>query len=265
MNYILIDGSYFIFYRYHALIMWWKKAKTDQDLGKPSENTEFIEKFRTTFIDKIREIKKKLKLKDAKILIGRDCSRCNIWRNEFTNDYKENRKNENDVGYFFKLVYNEEDNLFLKAEVDNIIYLDKLEADDSIALTTKYILKKYHDSNVTIITSDTDYFQLIQDRVSLINLKFKPVNNEKNSYGNPDKDLFMKVLLGDKSDNIPSIFDRCGKKTAEKYYYNRDEFNKRLESENKTQLYNNNLRLISFNSIPQDLSIKLNELLDSII
>ncbi len=265
MNYILIDGSYFIFYRYHALIMWWKKAKSDQELGKPSENKEFVEKFKSTFIDKIKEMKRKLKIKEAKIMIGRDCSRCNIWRNEFTNSYKGTRINDNDVGFFFKLVYNEAENLFIKAGVDNIIYLDNLEADDSIALTTKYILNKYDDSNVIIITSDTDYFQLISERVSLINLKYKPVNNEKNSYGNPDKDLFMKVVLGDKSDNIPSLFDRCGKKTAEKYYDNKDEFNKRLENENKTELYNNNLRLISFNLIPQELSMKLNKILDSII
>ena len=28
-NYILIDGSYFVFYRYYALLNWWKLAKKE--------------------------------------------------------------------------------------------------------------------------------------------------------------------------------------------------------------------------------------------
>ena len=35
---------------------------------------------------------------------------------------------------------------------------------------------------------------------------------------NPDKDLFVKIVIGDKSDNINGIFKRCGTKTACKYY-----------------------------------------------
>lgn len=30
------------------------------------------------------------------------------------------------------------------------------------------------------------------------------------SEGDPDKDLFIKIILGDKSDNIPSVFTRVG-------------------------------------------------------
>ena len=52
---ILIDLSYFIFYRYYALIGWWKLAKPDDDLGNPIENEVFVEKFKKTFIDKIND------------------------------------------------------------------------------------------------------------------------------------------------------------------------------------------------------------------
>ena len=45
-NFILIDGSYFIFYRYYALHAWWKLAKPDSDLSIPIENEEFVEKYR---------------------------------------------------------------------------------------------------------------------------------------------------------------------------------------------------------------------------
>ena len=38
-NIILIDLSYFIFYRYYALVQWWKLAKPDNELGNPIENS----------------------------------------------------------------------------------------------------------------------------------------------------------------------------------------------------------------------------------
>ena len=52
---ILLDLSYFIFYRYFALHAWWKLAKPDDDLGKPIENNDFREKFIKTFKEKIKE------------------------------------------------------------------------------------------------------------------------------------------------------------------------------------------------------------------
>ena len=59
-NYILIDTSYFIFYRYYALINWWKMAKKDEpQLLDPFLSEEFVQKFRKTFIDKLYEIPKK--------------------------------------------------------------------------------------------------------------------------------------------------------------------------------------------------------------
>ena len=43
-NFVLIDGSYFIFFRYYALVKWWKISKKE-----PQENfqecLEFIEKY----------------------------------------------------------------------------------------------------------------------------------------------------------------------------------------------------------------------------
>ena len=62
MNYILIDTSYLIFYRYFALIQWWKVAKPEQELGNPAENQEFRDKFKKIMIESVETIKKNLKL-----------------------------------------------------------------------------------------------------------------------------------------------------------------------------------------------------------
>ena len=54
-NFLLIDGSYFVFFRYYALLNWFKLAKKEQIIDKehpPYENIEFVEKFKKTFVSK---------------------------------------------------------------------------------------------------------------------------------------------------------------------------------------------------------------------
>ena len=71
-NFILIDGSYFCFFRYYAMIQWWGLAKRDDPLGIPIKNSEFVDKFKKTFIDKVNDIKIKLKIKKLKVLWKKD-------------------------------------------------------------------------------------------------------------------------------------------------------------------------------------------------
>ena len=122
-SFLLIDGSYFIFYRYYALINWFKLARKEQILNKenpPIENMEFLEKFKKTFNDKMIEIKKKLKIENPIIIVGRDCPRATIWRMKYLSSYKGNREYSDFLGGpFFKLVYEEE--LFIKGGANKIL------------------------------------------------------------------------------------------------------------------------------------------------
>lgn len=251
-NYILIDGSYFIFYRVFALQIWWKNAKPDEELINPFENKEFLEKYTSTFLSKIQELKVKLKMKDATCIVGVDCRQQQIWRKTFYPEYKAGRnevKNkEANIGKFIEFTYKEK--LFEKAGVKHIVQLNHLEADDCLALTAKYLYHKYTDANITIITSDHDYIQLANDRIHLINLKYASLLDSKKYSGSPERDLFYKIVLGDKSDNIGPLFAKCGPKTVEKYYDNNLLFLERLEAENKNKLYERNKRLVDFNEIP---------------
>ena len=62
--------------------------------------------------------------------------------------------------------------------------------------------------------------------------------------------LISKILLGDTSDNIPSIFKKCGPKTALKCFQDSIYFEERLKKENALEKYNLNKLLIDFNNIP---------------
>ncbi len=245
-NYIFIDGSYFVFYRFHALLAWWRLKHKDVPINNPIDNPDFVEKFKKLFVEKIELFPHLLSIKDPVIIIGKDCPRSDIWRNEHLNSYKGNRAKNNVIKPFFKMAY---DGLFQQVS-SKILYHKNLEADDCIALATKHYLKN-KENKITIITSDTDYLQLVGDRVEIYNAKIKPVRTVKNSTMNADMDLFVKIIMGDKSDNIPPVFpQKRGKAKAKKYYNEPEFFKEELKIYNVEDVYKRNKLLIDFSEIP---------------
>jgi 5'-3' exonuclease len=293
-TFIFIDGSYFIFYRFYSVMNWWKLANPGPTVygelsNPPPTPTEFeitddfIEKYTKTFIEKVQEIPMKIHLLESNmdvkskkkiqtqnetkpiIYVGRDCKRENIWRNKHIDAYKSTRNNKNadSVGKFFAITYNEE--LFLKGGAQHIVEYPQLEADDCIALSVKHLLNKHENCKIYIITSDKDYLQLVEPRVKIYNMTYKNIAEEKSSFGDPKKDLFCKIVMGDSSDNISSVFKKCGPKTALKCYNEPEYFNNKLKKENAYEKYELNRLLVDFNSIPVNLQEEFIEKYGSVL
>ena len=243
MIYLLIDLSYFIFYLYYSKKKYLQCQK--METNNLINNDYFISLF-SNFEKKLEEIKKKLKLKnDIKIIFAKDCKRKNIWRNEIFADYKQSRKINNEVGEFFIYTYNNIIKNF------NYIDVDKCEADDIIGILTK---KLYQNNKIYIITDDLDYLQLLYNNVEIYNLKYKNLKDKSIGY---EKDLLKKIILGDKSDNIPSIHKKLGEKTAEKYLNNKNELDKKLENSDIKKQFELNTKLIDMNYIPEEYINKI--------
>ena len=103
------------------------------------------------------------------------------------------------------------------------------------------------------MANDLDYMQILDDNIHLYNLKNKNLRNK--SIGSSKQDLIIKIIMGDKSDNISACFPRCGKKRALYYSTRLDEmFNKYPDSESK---YIKNKHLIDFDEIPKELKYKI--------
>ena len=255
-TFIFIDGSYYNFYRFFALLQWWKNVHPDEPLEEPFENEIFVEKFKKTHVDNLRYMSKKLQI--AKnvtpiMIVGRDCKRENIWRNELFSKYKSNRQQEGfKGGPFFKMAY--DNDLFIKGGAKAILKHPKLEADDCIALSVKLLVNRYPLCHIYIITSDMDYLQLNAPNVDLYNLAYKNIALKKSSTGNPKTDLEIKIIMGDKSDNIPSVFPKCGPKTALKCIEDPEFFKKKMDNNPEYyKQYELNKKLVDFNNIPQNL------------
>ena len=258
-TFIFIDGSYYNFYRYYALMQWWKNAYPEEPLEDPYQNEKFVEKFKKTHVENLKQIPKKLKLnKDINpiLIVGKDCKRQSIWRNEIFPNYKATRANGQEDGFmggpFFKMAY--EDELFQKGGAKAILKHPRLEADDCIAISVKYLTTKYQECTIYIITSDRDYLQLNSHNVFLYNLAFKNIAENKSSTGNPQTDLEIKIIMGDTSDNIPSVFPKCGPKTAQKCVEDSAFFKKKMDDKPEYYAqYELNKKLVSFEHIPEDL------------
>ena len=257
-TFIFVDGSYYCFYRYFALLQWWKNAYPDEPLDDPYQNEKFVEKFRKTFVDNLEQIPKKLKIHKEPmkpiLIVGKDCKRDQIWRNDIFKDYKANRNNGPEDGFmggpFFKMAYEEE--LFQKGGAKAILKHPRLEADDCIAISVKYLLNKYPLCKIYIITSDRDYLQLNANNVDLYSLTYKNLADGKTSTGNAADDLKIKIIMGDTSDNIPSVFPKCGIKTAQKCIEDEEFFKKKMANNPVYyDQYKLNEQLVSFDKIPE--------------
>jgi len=232
---VLVDGSYFCFYRYHALVNWWRLAKSGEThIGNP----EFMEKFKKICSEHIQKNILK-KTGGTSLLFAKDCKREEIWRNAHIPDYKAGRKPPaEDMSPFFAAVYE-----ICAASGIRILSHAGLEADDCIAIFAKHALSE--GDSVTIVTSDRDYFQLPSE-IAIFNMAFKNIGCGRD----PAFELFSKIVLGDKSDNIKGIFRKCGPKTVEKYFKDRLLFEEQIKRENCECLFALNTLLVDFNSIP---------------
>lgn len=236
-TYLFIDLSYFIFYLYYAKKKYLQCQKLETvDLI----NNEYFMSLFNNFDKKLEEIKKKLKLKDdIEIIFAKDCKRNDIWRNELFPEYKKSRKVNNEIGEFFIHTYK---NIIHKY---NYISIDKCEADDIIGVLTKEL---YKDNKIYIITGDMDYLQLLyNENIQIYDLKYKSFREKSIGYKD---DLLKKIILGDISDNIPSIHKKLGIKTVEKYLNDKEQLENKLKDPLINQQFILNKKLIDMDFIP---------------
>ncbi len=173
------------------------------------------------------------------------------WRKEIYNDYKFKRKDARDKSIVdFKKFFGVFNDFIeeVKETFPNIrtIMVDGCEGDDIIAVLAKEV---FNDKEVIILSTDGDMNQLTQ--YPWIN-QYDPLKKKIIKAINPVRDLQLKIIMGDKSDNIPAIKPKCGKVTAEKIIVNQllDDL---LEDPKIKENYFRNLKLIDFNYIPQSI------------
>jgi 5'-3' exonuclease len=212
---ILVDTSYWLYYRYFALRAWYKKAFPDptRDANFDMEHNWlediiFMNKYRKLFIDNIKSLVRKYKSVMTNVVFCIDCSYKDIWRNSLTTDYKATRPEslkKKGFNSFNVFAYMKKDYLpQLQVQYGvKILYNAKCEADDVIGHMAPYLISR-GIPKVYIIANDNDYLQICNTSIKMIkgNISLSVVPLDNDLLGSGEKYLIRKILLGDISDNI---------------------------------------------------------------
>lgn len=248
-----------------------KRNKKIKNLEKNISNANITSKEAKSIKQEIKKVisqyNKKLrnyhKIPFSQFIFAMDCPRKQIWRQKLFDKYKANRdeiykKTKWKGGGIFRHTIRELLPMFVKENNITMLSEECLESDDIIALTHRFIRREYPDKPIIIITNDYDLLQLLDGKTSIINLK--GVDLQTKTLGDRRTDLLIKVLCGDPSDNIKSCFPKCGKKTALNLIRNPQKLEEKLNTNySYRENYNFNMRLISFDKIPNELSNKFYE------
>lgn len=174
----------------------------------------------------------------------------NYWRKKVYAEYKGHRKTDRkksivDFDAFFPVADQFWDELQEVLTNFHFMRIDTIEADDTIAVFTREISPK---SKIINISTDHDMYQLMTNKNYQ---QYDPIKRKIVKCINPKVDLQMKILTGDRSDNIPAVAPRTGEATAKKIL-NAGLENFLINEEVKSN-YERNKNLIDFDCIPEDI------------
>lgn len=148
-------------------------------------------------------------------------------KREIFNEYKAHRKPERLNRYHLGDIPDTVDNR--NAQIRSIIslvkhlpvvqiYVENCEADDVIGYICRY---KFPEDNKVILSSDKDFYQLLNDKVKIYNPHSKRFVNEADVLSrfniSPQNFCIAKAICGDVSDNVPGV-EGVGFKTVAKRF-----------------------------------------------
>lgn len=268
MSLILVDTSYTSFYRFFATLRWLSLAEPELYKEKKedvkydwSKNEKFMEKYEKMYLKSIIDLVRQAVYKKSKVIFCMDSPKENVWRFKYMKDYKADRCDLTLKSNFkptFEDTYNRIIPKIIKENPDKIysLRMDKLEADDIIAVISKYYEKKEPDMKIYLISGDQDFLQL--GRPNLIFMNYKTKKGLTLTPEEAKEALKNKILTGDCSDNIPSIFPKDKKILPLKKRKELIEDEIKLKEYLKDnpdikEKYELNKIMIDFNNIPKDL------------
>lgn len=259
---LLLDNGYVSIYRFHAVQKFYRLTHPrDKEILKDdydwSANPLFVTKYKDLFFRGLSKTFKKYQVPLSNVVFALDDHRTNLWRNKIIDTYKQVRhaKKQNGLTKILEMMRTVLLPDVVKNFNVNIIGVKSLEADDIIAVITKFVLKKKLFPRVIIVTNDKDFLQLHDPNVIIVNLQgqiLRPIN-----YLDAQRELMMHVLCGDRSDNIKPCFPKLDRATAAKYVEDPLAFADLLKDPRIRETYIINRSLIDFNYIPVKFQRKI--------
>lgn len=189
------------------------------------------------------------------VIFAIDCLRHRVWRNAFLCDtkqpnrpvYKAHRKRFRDPGITLLMRFLFDD-LIPHVFPGRRVGASNAEADDVIAVITRMVNARAPKRRVIIVSDDSDFIQLLDyPNNDIYTQRFLRVRNR--IFRSPREITHIKIISGDKADNISAAFPRCGVKRAQTLVSRPYLFNRYIKKYGR-KLYDRNKLLIDFDFIP---------------
>ena len=134
-------------------------------------------------------------------------------------NYKANRANKTAFNRYQEFASLEDESMSMKKQFGRLaqylnclpittLSVDNVEADDIMAYIANELYTE-KENRATIVSTDRDFLQLVNDRISVwspIKKKLYTPSLMKEEFGfSPENYLLYRTFIGDKSDNIPGI------------------------------------------------------------
>lgn len=249
---LLIDTSYWVYYRFFALRNYYKRTNPTIEFTDEYnwlEDKTFMIKYEKMFLNGIFTIATMWNSPMSNVVFCCDCPYKEIWRYQHHTEYKGTRLDTHKRNGFNSFeIFNTVRDIYIPKLIQkykmSAIQIDKCEADDVVghlasflsphlskSKNTQIIVTDQTDQKIDrtipriiILASDNDYIQICSDQILLVDGIGNQLCEEKKSIGS-EKYLIKKILSGDVSDNIPTCnilseyLDNISIKTKKEYQY----------------------------------------------
>lgn len=248
---ILMDSGDCCVRRFYMLKHWYRMSHPRETADQAwSENKEFMNKYRTRYLDSIVKIANKFKTPLTNVIIAEDDSRRDLFRTKIDSGYKADRIYDVELNKVLKIAYESFIPEILKTYHIKSARVKGLEADDIMACIARYAMKEF--SKIYVISADKDLTQLREkygDKVQQFTIAIKPVISKQS--------LLEHIVLGDASDGVASCLKPGqGHKYLSGLIANDGAGLQALSKSdpNFARCFERNMRLIDFDYIPDPLS-----------
>jgi len=268
---LAIDSSYAVFHRFFALRRWERLSgqRDPEPDSSPCTDTELVS-FGDSFKSMVVAHMRSLRVPPGNTVMLIDCPRSEIWRRDVLPTYKDSRPTPGDfspnVFAFFRECLVPE--LVSEFSVHTIGF-DRAEADDAAGVLARVAVESgAHD--VTILSGDCDLAQLeVPGRIRVVDMKGVGLLERVTKKLGCDNDaatyLAVKILQGDRGDNIPAARERLGPKRALKLSDDPALLTAFLQDEGNRLRYERNRTLIDISKMPADIEAGLRAALSAIV
>jgi 5'-3' exonuclease len=252
---VLVDVSYIVFYKMFATLSWMRYAQLE------CSDEEIAERFRTSITNAFVALVKTYRVPWANVVFAVDAPRNTVWRRELLPTYKANRDGEGKQQHahtsaLFAVACDDVIPGLVCAHGCTVIAAKGAEADDVIAVCHRRIREYSPGMDVVVISNDSDFIQLVDEKTSVVNLRNVVLESK---YGGTSSHFTrVKVIMGDKSDNIPQIAPKIGLKTAIRLANNQHMLDEVTRDADAMERLHMNTKLIDFQHIPADIVREIN-------